>query len=144
MSRLLNIKSDFNISQSCYDRIMQAVKEFIPDSTLCSNYYESKKIISQLGLGYQKIDICLNGCMIYYNKENKDKDKCQVCSHPWYKPMKQDTAQHMTWHHEYRRDPGVLSHPSDGEAWKYFDRTHPSFAAEPRNVRMLLEPEERA
>nr|GFB31958.1 hypothetical protein [Tanacetum cinerariifolium] len=41
----------------------------------------------------------------------------------------------MTWHHEYRRDPGVLSHPSDGEAWKYFDRTHPSFMAKPRNVR---------
>nr|GEX37984.1 hypothetical protein [Tanacetum cinerariifolium] len=44
----------------------------------------------------------------------------------------------MTWHHEYRRDPGVLSHPSDGEAWKYFDRTHPSFTAEPRNVRLGL------
>nr|GEV62600.1 hypothetical protein [Tanacetum cinerariifolium] len=164
MSRLLNIKSDFNISQSCYDRIMQAVKEFIPDSTLCSNYYESKKIVSQLGLGYQKIDVCPNDCMIYYNEENKDNDKCQVCSHLWYKPIEQDslkmqgipykymhylpltprlqrlymskdTAQHMTWHHGYRRDHGVLSHPSDGEAWKHFDQTHPSFAAEPRNVR---------
>nr|GEW63825.1 hypothetical protein [Tanacetum cinerariifolium] len=89
MSRLLNIKSDFNISQSCYDCIMQAVKEFIPDSTLCFNYYESKKIVSQLGLGYQKIDVYPNGCMIYYNKENKDKDKCQVCSHPRYKHMEQ-------------------------------------------------------
>nr|GEY70099.1 hypothetical protein [Tanacetum cinerariifolium] len=106
MSRLLNIKSDFNISQSCYDRVMHAVKEFIPYSTLCSNYYEFKKIVSQLGLGYQKIDICPNGY----------------------------TAQHMAWHHEYRRDPGVLSHPSDGEAWKHFDRTHPPFATEPRNV----------
>nr|GEV06881.1 hypothetical protein [Tanacetum cinerariifolium] len=52
--------------------------------------------------------------------------------------MSKDTAQHMTWHHEYRRDPEVLSYPSDGEAWKYFDRTHPSFVAEPRNVRLGL------
>nr|GEY07555.1 hypothetical protein [Tanacetum cinerariifolium] len=135
MSRLLNFKLDFNIIQSCYDRIMQAVKEFIPDSTLCSNNYESRKIVSQLGLGYQKIDDCPNGCMIYYNKENKDKDKCQVCSHPRYKPMEQDTAQHMTWHHEYQRDLRVSSHPSDGEAWKHFNQTHPSFTTEPRNVR---------
>nr|GEV66541.1 hypothetical protein [Tanacetum cinerariifolium] len=167
MSRLLNMKSDFNISLSYYDRIMHAVKEFIPDSTLCSNYYKSKKIVSQLGLGYQKIDFFPNGCMIYYNKENKDKDKWHICSHPRYKPIEQgsskmqgipykymhylpltprlqrlymskDTVQHMTWHHEYQRDPGVLSHPSDGEVWKHFDRTHPSFAVEPRNCRLGL------
>nr|GEU49243.1 DNA-directed RNA polymerase subunit beta' [Tanacetum cinerariifolium] len=47
-------------------------------------------------------------------------------------------AQHTTWHHEYQRDPRVLLHPSDGEAWKHFDLTHPSFAAEPRNVRLGL------
>nr|GEW29916.1 hypothetical protein [Tanacetum cinerariifolium] len=86
MSRLLNMKSDFNISLSYYDRIMHAVKDFIPDSTLCSNYYESNKIVSQLGLG----------------------------------------------------DPKVLSHPSDGEVCKHFDRTHPSFVAEQRNVRLGL------
>jgi len=32
----------------------------------------------------------------------------------------------------------VLCHPYDGEAWKYFDKMHPEFAAEPRNVRLAL------
>jgi len=32
----------------------------------------------------------------------------------------------------------VLCHPSDGEAWKHFDKIHPEFAAEPRNVRLVL------
>ena len=47
------------------------------------------------------------------------------------------TAPHMTWHHERRNDT-LLCHPSDGEAWKYFDRKHPTFAAEARNVRLGL------
>ncbi|WMV37284.1 hypothetical protein MTR67_030669, partial [Solanum verrucosum] len=33
---------------------------------------------------------------------------------------------------------GVLSHPSDGEAWKHFDNVYPYFASEPRNVRWGL------
>jgi len=31
-----------------------------------------------------------------------------------------------------------MSHPADGEAWKYFDRRNPSFADEPRNLRLAL------
>ncbi|GJZ67548.1 hypothetical protein Tco_0630788, partial [Tanacetum coccineum] len=166
-SRMLNIKSDFNMSQTCYDRVMQAIKEFIPRSTMCSNYYESKKMVSQLGLGYLKIDCCPNGCMLYYGKKNEGLDKCYRCDHARYKPkeqgslngkdisykymhylpliprlqrlyMSKETAQHMTWHHEHKREPGVLSHPSDGEAWKKFDQIHAPFAAEPRNVRLGL------
>lgn len=44
----------------------------------------------------------------------------------------------MKWHKECRRDDGLLSHPSDGEAWKSFDQTYPDFAADPRNVRLCL------
>ncbi|KAL0307869.1 UNVERIFIED_CONTAM: hypothetical protein Sangu_3007200 [Sesamum angustifolium] len=33
---------------------------------------------------------------------------------------------------------GVMCHPSDAEAWKHFDDTHPDFATEPRNVRLGL------
>jgi len=45
---------------------------------------------------------------------------------------------HMMWHHENRRELGVLCHPFDGEAWKHFDKIHPEFAAKPRNVRLAL------
>ncbi|WMV32547.1 hypothetical protein MTR67_025932 [Solanum verrucosum] len=48
------------------------------------------------------------------------------------------SAPHMRWHREYRRSPGFLSHPSDGEAWKHFDNVYPNFASEPRNVRLGL------
>ncbi|KAK2445148.1 hypothetical protein QL285_016112 [Trifolium repens] len=47
------------------------------------------------------------------------------------------TADQMTWHNT-DKTPGVLQHPSDGEAWKHFNRVHPDFAADPRNVRLGL------
>ena len=29
-----------------------------------------------------------------------------------------------------------MCHPSDGEAWKHFDRTYPQFVAKPRDIRL--------
>uniref|UniRef100_A0A151UEQ9 Uncharacterized protein n=1 Tax=Cajanus cajan TaxID=3821 RepID=A0A151UEQ9_CAJCA len=48
------------------------------------------------------------------------------------------TPGHMTWHHENKKSVGVLRHPSDGKAWKHFDRVHPDFAIYPCNVRLGL------
>ena len=44
----------------------------------------------------------------------------------------------MRWHRENMREPGYLSYPSDGEAWKHFDEIYPEFAMDPRNVRLGL------
>jgi len=38
-----------------------------------------------LGLGYQKIDMCPNFCMLYY-LENAELTKCMTCGHSRYKP----------------------------------------------------------
>ncbi|WMV07748.1 hypothetical protein MTR67_007374 [Solanum verrucosum] len=48
------------------------------------------------------------------------------------------TSSLMTWHHGERVDDGIMRHPADSMAWKSFDELHPSFAAEPRNVRLGL------
>jgi len=44
----------------------------------------------------------------------------------------------MVWHKNPATQPGQLTHPSDVEAWKHFDRTYESFPVEPRNVRLGL------
>ena len=49
--------------------------------------------------------------------------------------MSTKTTEHMTWHRKYRQEPGVMSHPSDGEAREKFDQCHPNIASEPRNIR---------
>ncbi|KAM3381341.1 hypothetical protein P3S68_006914 [Capsicum galapagoense] len=43
------------------------------------------------------------------------------------------TAADMTWHHEHIKEDGVMRYPSDSEAWKNFNESHPFFADEPRN-----------
>ncbi|KAL0456409.1 UNVERIFIED_CONTAM: hypothetical protein Slati_0980100 [Sesamum latifolium] len=48
------------------------------------------------------------------------------------------TAEQMTWHATTQTEEGSMVHPSNAEVWRHFDRTHPDFAAEPRNVRLGL------
>ena len=48
------------------------------------------------------------------------------------------TAAQMRWHNEHQQDDDVMRHPSEGEAWKHFNRMHPDFASESRNVRLGL------
>ncbi|XP_059292571.1 uncharacterized protein LOC132046040, partial [Lycium ferocissimum] len=52
--------------------------------------------------------------------------------------MSTKTSSLMTWHHDERVDDGIMRHPADSMAWKSFDELHPSFTAEPRNVRLGL------
>jgi len=89
ISQLLNLKSEFNMSESCYDRMIVIIKSMLPETEkLPENFYRSKKMVNELGLGYEKIDACPNHCMLY-DRENKDPKVCSaclVCRHPRFKP----------------------------------------------------------
>ncbi|KAL0412275.1 UNVERIFIED_CONTAM: hypothetical protein Slati_3817200 [Sesamum latifolium] len=50
----------------------------------------------------------------------------------------QVTAEQMTWHANHQTEEGSMCHPSDAEVWRHFDRTHPDFTAEPRNIKLGL------
>jgi len=52
-----------------------------------SSYYEVKKMISSLDLGYQKIDACPNDCILYWG-ELLEKDSCHVCGVSRWKTVK--------------------------------------------------------
>jgi len=166
ISQMLNVKSEYNLSQACYNRIMSIVISSLPESQrLPKDFYGAKKMVKKLGLGYEKIDVCMNNCMLFY-KDTSGLPTCTVCGHPHYKPkkggkgrkkdipfkvlhylpltprlqrlyMSRKTAEHMTWHAR-TRDSDLVSHPADSEAWKHFDLTHQDFSREPRNVRLGL------
>src|SRR5436190_22392671 len=83
--RMLSIKSDYNMAQSCFDEVLQLMKETNPpDNCIPSNFYEAKKLVSKLGLISQKIDCCINGCLLYY-KENSNLRECKFCGYARYK-----------------------------------------------------------
>ena len=53
--------------------------------------------------------------------------------------MTEESAKQLTWHKEgVRYKPWTMVHPSDAEAWTYFNDKHPNKAAEARNVRVAL------
>ncbi|KAK2455713.1 hypothetical protein QL285_003139 [Trifolium repens] len=89
VTQLLNLKSELNMSESCYDRMIVIIKSMLPETEkLQENFYRSKKMVKDLGLGYEKIDACPNHCMLY-ERENKDPKVCSaclVCNHPRFKP----------------------------------------------------------
>ena len=47
----------------------------------------------------------------------------------------------LRWNEEERSKDGKLRHPADGLAWKGFDRVHPDFTQDCRNVRLGLSSE---
>ena len=52
--------------------------------------------------------------------------------------MSSKTASHMKWLVDGCMRGEMMRHPLDSLAWKNFDKVHPSFAQEPRNVRLGL------
>ncbi|KAL0320266.1 UNVERIFIED_CONTAM: hypothetical protein Sradi_5288100 [Sesamum radiatum] len=78
--------------------------------TLPGDYYNTKKLIKDLGLPIEKI-----GVWLYYLRA---------------------TAEHMMWHATHQTRQGSMCHPSDDEASKHSDYMYPNFANDPRNFRL--------
>ncbi|KAL0402234.1 UNVERIFIED_CONTAM: hypothetical protein Slati_4253300 [Sesamum latifolium] len=88
VAELVDIKADGHISQRIYDRISQWGDHTMPrDHTLPLDYYNTKKLIKDLGLPMEKIDACKNGCMLYW-KDDIDLNYCKFCGTARYKPTR--------------------------------------------------------
>ncbi|KAL0433324.1 UNVERIFIED_CONTAM: hypothetical protein Slati_2666700 [Sesamum latifolium] len=159
VAELVDIKADGHISQRIYDRISQwGDHVMVHDHTLPLDYYNTKKLTKDLGLPMKKINVCKNDCMLYW-KDDIDLDYCKFCGEARYKLTREPnpnrtkipyvvlrylpitprlqrlyvskaTAEQMIWHATHQTEEGSMCHPSDAEAWRHFDRTHPDFAAD--------------
>ncbi|KAL0448596.1 UNVERIFIED_CONTAM: hypothetical protein Slati_1416000 [Sesamum latifolium] len=150
VARLANIKAEHNMSERCYDQVSQWASDLLPrDHTLPSNYYNTKKMIRDLGLSIKKIHACKKDCMLYW-KDDIDMENCKFCGDPRYKPTRDRnprykkslyavlrylpltsrlqrlyaspaTTEHMTWYASHVTEEGSMCHPSNAEAWRHFD-----------------------
>jgi hypothetical protein len=74
--RLMGIKSMYNFSNQCYNDIMKLIIDLIPGKhNMLKDLYQPKKIVSGLGMNYEKIDVCERNCMLFW-KEHKNDTKC--------------------------------------------------------------------
>jgi len=85
VAHMFTIKSDYGLSEAGYDRVEWARSILLEGNRLKENFYAAKSIMKLLGLGYQKINMCPNFCMLYYFK-NVELTDCMTCGHSHYKP----------------------------------------------------------
>lgn len=149
MLESLQLKDSTDMSDAAYNKMATFVKRILPkDNRFPNSYNEVKKDMKKLGMGFEVIHACVNGCMLFY-KEYSDDEDCRIChASRWtdyispkgrrkpartvrYFPLTprlqrlytcKSTAEEMRWHGSRTVDNDYLRHPSDGESWKEFDR----------------------
>ncbi|KAH7862248.1 hypothetical protein Vadar_002030 [Vaccinium darrowii] len=165
--KMLHLKTTYNCSNKLFNEQLKLFKDALPSGeTLPSSYYEAKKLMRDLGLGYISIHACPNNCVLFW-KENNDLQECpnpdcrasrwkhdpdkrkkvpqKVLRYLPIKPrlqrlfMNVNTAEDMRWHKEKRiQEENKIRHPAEAKAWQEFDKEHEWFARDPRNVRLGL------
>jgi hypothetical protein len=80
------MKSTLTLTQTAFNKFIDFTKSYMPnDENLVSNFYDAKKFMRPLGLGYDKYNVCPNYCMLYYGADTM-KINCDFCGSLRYKP----------------------------------------------------------
>ena len=96
MLDLVNLKARLSWSDKSFTELLVVLKKMLPENnTLLKNQYEAKKILSPVGMKYQKIHACPNDCILYKN-QFVDMCKCPICGVSQYKVNDDDGSQHAT------------------------------------------------
>ncbi|XP_026452340.1 uncharacterized protein LOC113352780 [Papaver somniferum] len=112
--RLMHIKIMNHMNNKSFQMILDLIKAALPEGeTLPNTYYEAKKLLRNLGLGYTVIHACRYDCVLFW-KENENLVKCPNCDEPRYKVVEE----------KGKKIPQKL------------DEKHKWFAKDSRNVRL--------
>ncbi|XP_039119135.1 uncharacterized protein LOC120255365 [Dioscorea cayenensis subsp. rotundata] len=76
--RLFHLKCMCGMTAKGLDHLIEFLKEFFPSASIPESSRESKKVIKDLGLGYEKIHSCPNDCMLYW-EHNEGRQSCHIC-----------------------------------------------------------------
>lgn len=76
---LMNIKVLNKWSDKSFDMLLKLLRKVFPLGNKCpTSYYNTRKLLCEVGIGYQTIDACRYDCAIFYG-EHKDSTICPVC-----------------------------------------------------------------
>lgn len=148
-ARVTNINSEYNVPNKDVDNFTSLIKDICPNNNdMTESFYKTRKLLEGLELPHQKIDVCPEGCRLFW-KENVNLEECLIRKASRYKPTRENgkrspkkvlhylpiaprlqrlyttksTAEQMRWHANSHSPEGVMNHPCDGEAWKHFNTT---------------------
>jgi hypothetical protein len=79
VTRITFIKSKFAFLNKCYKELLSLISDALPSNhKIPKDMYQSKKLLSAIGMEYEKIDMCKDNCIIFY-KEHKDETNNLKC-----------------------------------------------------------------
>ena len=160
---ILNLQTVHGWTNESVDELLTFLQQLLPlDSTLPKKRSACKAQITKLGLGYENIHTCVNGCVLFH-KNNASETECPKCKKPRYRPgLKsnstprkilrhfpviprllrmyrcRDIAELMQWHAQNKSTDGKQRSMVDSKMWMEFDNKWPDFSQEPRNIRLGL------
>ncbi|WVZ00727.1 hypothetical protein V8G54_026796 [Vigna mungo] len=157
--KLFNLKARNGWSNTSFTELLSLIKDMLPqDNVLPSRMYDARKMLSSIGMSYEKIHAYPNDCILFRN-EYAPLDKCPKCMTSrykknlvaskvvWYFPIiprfrhmyrNEQDAKNLRWHADQRIRDGKLRHPADSSQWAKVDHDYPYFGKEPRNLRLSL------
>jgi hypothetical protein len=96
ITRVTSIKSKFRFSNKCYEELLTLFSDVLPSKhKMPKDMYQSKKLLSALGMEYENIDVCKDNCMIFY-KEHKNETKCLKYGQPWFVEVVNEDGEKVT------------------------------------------------
>ncbi|KAL9666696.1 hypothetical protein QQ045_001032 [Rhodiola kirilowii] len=82
--RAMQMKVESRLSDKGFDKMLHNTKKILPpDNNYPGSYKDVKKVLRNMGMGYEMIHACEHGCVLYY-KEFKDQLSCPVCGEARY------------------------------------------------------------
>lgn len=67
------------------DSVIDLLGELVnPEFDIPKKFYQENRLISKLGLTYDRIHCCIHGCMLFY-KTDRELLNCMFCVHARYK-----------------------------------------------------------
>ena len=166
---IFNLKARNGVSDKGFSEILKFMGETFSEyrDNIPKTIYECKKVLRLLGMGYEKIHVCPQVCILYRN-EFADSTSCPKCkTSRWKKrnnyvetfkkvvPAKvlgyippilrfnrlfsnSKHAKSLLWHDKERIKDGKLRHPADSPAWHKVDDMWPMIREDARNLRLGL------
>ncbi|XP_059292523.1 uncharacterized protein LOC132045979 [Lycium ferocissimum] len=93
--RLYLFKCIHGLSNVTFSDLLDLIKEAFPFAQIPESFNKAKKVIKDLGLGYEKIHACPNDCMLFWN-DNAKMDNCSVWGSSRWKNVRDDLTNKNT------------------------------------------------
>jgi hypothetical protein len=133
----------------------------LPDVNFPKFYADARRVLSEVGLGYETIHVCKFDCALFWGDHAKNTHSLVCGFSRWrdtegkrkiphkvlrYFPIiprlkrlfvNKETSTNTRWHAEKRvAQKNIMRHPTNGEAWKHFDKEFDWFPNNPRNIKI--------